>query len=476
MEDIVIIGGGVIGTLIAYACSRYNCNVTLIEKENDVANSTSMANSAIIHAGYDPRDNTLKAAMNLRGAQLYPTLCRELKVDYKQVGSLVVAMNDEQCAALAELKARADQRGIVVSLIDGDEARALESHLSNRVVQALFCESTAIVTPWKIAIAAMETAMGNGTRLLLNEEVKAITKLADGYEVESATQKIKTRMVINCAGLYADRISAMVNGQAHFKINPKKGEYFVLSKRCHELVKHVLYPVPTAKGKGVLAVPTIHGNILLGPNAAEHDDCDDVATTSMGLAEVLEKTSEMLDEVPASEIIHSFSGNRPTTAEDDFIIEESCPHFIDVAGIDSPGLASAPAIAEKVMKEFVLPAFDLQPRSILKHRQKNVVLSECGEEEKKQYIAHNPRYGEIICRCEQVSAQEIIDCIKRSCGARSVVGVKKRVRPGMGDCQGGFCEPLVVRLLSETLKIPMEEVDYNQKGSHILYKMTKGER
>ena len=165
-----------------------------------------------------------------------------------------------------------------------------------------------------------------------------------------------------------------------------------------------------------------------------------------------------------------------SAAEDDFIIEESCPHFIDVAGIDSPGLASAPAIAEKVMKEFVLPAFDLQPRSILKHRQKNVVLSECSEEEKKQYIAHNPRYGEIICRCEQVSAQEIIDCIKRSCGARSVVGVKKRVRPGMGDCQGGFCEPLVVRLLSETLKIPMEEVDYNQKGSHILYKMTKGER
>ena len=476
MEDIVIIGGGIIGTLIAYACSKYNCNVTLIEKENDVANSTSMANSAIIHAGYDPFDHTLKAAMNLRGAQLYPTLCKELKVDYKQIGSLVVAIDDEQCETLKELKQRADHRGIDVSLIDGDEARAMESHLSEHVKQALYCASTAIVTPWKIAIAAMETAMSNGTRLMLNEEVIAIHQCEGGYEVETPSTKIKTRFVINCAGLYADKISAMLHGQARFKIVAKKGEYFVLSKRCCDFVKHVIYPVPTSKGKGVLAVPTVHGNILLGPNAAVHEDCEDTSTTPQGLAEVLAKAKLMLNDIPTSEVIHSFSGNRPTCEANDFIIEESSPCFIDVAGIDSPGLASAPAIAEKVLNDFVLKTFDLQQRSILKHRQKNVVLSECSEEEKQRYIAHNPRYAEIICRCEQVSAQEIVDCIKRSCGARSVVGVKKRVRPGMGDCQGSFCEPLVVKLLAETLKIPMEEVDYNQKGSPILSKMTKGER
>lgn len=475
MEDIIIIGGGVIGTLIAYACSRYNCNVTLIEKENDVANCTSMANSAIIHAGYDPQDNTLKAELNLRGVQLYPSLCKELKVDYKPIGSLVVALDEEQCEALKLLEERAKRRDISVSIIDGDEARRIEPNLSEKVKQALLCDSTAIVTPWKIAIAAMETAMGNGSRLVLNEEVTAIRKIEDGYEVETTTQKIQSHMVINCAGLYADKISAMINGEASFKIIPKKGEYFVLSKRCHSFVNHVIYPVPSSKGKGVLAVPTIHGNILLGPNANEHEDQDDVSTTALGLNEVMNKVKVMLKDVPVSDIIHSFSGNRPTTKNDDFIIEESRPNFIDVAGIDSPGLASAPAIAEKVMQDYVLKAFELQSRSILKHRQKNVVMAECSEDEKKQYIDLNPRYAEIVCRCEQVSAQEIVDCIKRSCGARSVVGVKKRVRPAMGDCQGSFCEPLVVKLLSETLKIPMEEVDYNQKGSHILTKMTKGE-
>lgn len=275
MEDIIIIGGGVIGTLIAYVCSRYNCNVTLIEKENDVANCTSMANSAIIHAGYDPQDNTLKAELNLRGAELYPSLCKELKVDYKTIGSLVVAFDEEQCEALKQLAKRAEQRGIVVSIIDGDEARRIEPNLSADVMQALFCASTAIVTPWKIAIAAMETAMGNGSRLLLNEEVKAIKHIENGYEIETTTQTLQSRLVINCAGLYADKISAMINGEAKFKIIPKKGEYYVLSKRAHSFINHVIYPVPTAKGKGVLAVPTIHGNVLLGPNANEHEDCEE---------------------------------------------------------------------------------------------------------------------------------------------------------------------------------------------------------
>ncbi len=444
MEDIIIIGGGIIGTLIAYACSRFNCNITLIEKENDVANCTSMANSAIIHAGYDPKENTLKAMLNLRGAKLYPALCQELKVDYRQVGSLVVAFDEAQSDQLEVLKKQAEQRGIEVSLLSGEQARELEPHLSDEVIKAMLCESTAIVTPWKVAIAAMETALSNGAMLYLNEEVKAIRPLEDGYEVITTHQQLKAKMVINCAGLAADKISAMVNGKANFKIIPKKGEYFVLKKQCRHLISLVIYPMPSEKGKGVLIVPTIHGNLLLGPNAQVHDDPNDLSTTQHGLAEVMEKARHLLKEIPSKAVIHSFSGNRPTCSHGDFIIEESAPNFIDVAGIDSPGLASAPAIAEKVMRDFVLKTFHFQRRSILKHRQKNVVISECSEEEKQRYIDLNPRYAEIICRCEQVSAQEIIDCIKRSCGARSVMAVKKRVRPGMGGCQGAFCEPFVV--------------------------------
>ena len=238
----------------------------------------------------------------------------------------------------------------------------------------------------------------------------------------------------------------------------------------------MIYPTPSKKyGKGVLVVPTVHGNMLLGPNAEWQEDKDDVSTSTDGLQYVRDNISKIVKNVPFHEIIHSFSGLRPSCDRHDFIIEESSvKNFINVAGIESPGLASAPAIAEKVLEEFVLKRFDLNKRMFFAHRVKNVVISECSDEQKARYIKQNPNYAKMVCRCEQVSEQEIVDCIRRKCGARSVVGVKKRVRPGMGKCQGGFCEPLIIKILARELKIKPTEVDYNGKGSPVLVLPSKG--
>lgn len=478
MEDIIIIGGGIIGTLIACQCARFNCNVTVIDKENDIANCTSMSNSAIIHAGYDPSAGSLKEAMNVRGARLYPQLCKDLKVDYERIGSLVVGSSEEELSILKELKEKADLRGIVSNIIEQAEIRALEPNISDEVKCALYCEETAIVTPWKVAIAAMEEAMDNGAHCVFNQEIIAIKKIDDGFElVSKAGKNYQAYMVINCAGLYADDIHEMACGTRDFEITPRKGEYFVLNNNVSGYVKHVIYPTPSKVGKGVLIVPTIHGNMLLGPTAYDINSKEDVSTTQDGLSFVRGNIEKIVKNVPYQEIIHSFSGNRPSCDRNDFIIEEShVKGFIDVAGIDSPGLASAPAIAEKVVQELILPSFNFENRMVFKHRRKNVEMEKCTLEERQKYIEMNPRYGEIICRCERVSAQEIINCIKRNCGARSVVGVKKRVRPGMGKCQGGFCEPLVVKLLAETLNISPLEVDYKDEGSKVLLFKSKGEQ
>lgn len=477
MEDIIIIGGGIIGSLIAYNCSKFDCNVLLLEKENDIANKTSMANSAIIHAGYDPSDNTLKAEMNIKGARRYPSLCKELKVDFKQIGSLVVACDDEQMETLKRLHKQANSRGIETKIIERDEILQLEKNISDDVKQALYCAQTGIVTPWKVAIAAMETAMANQCKCELNQEVIDIRKEDDVFIVKTKDHEYRGKMVINCAGLYADKINEMVTHQKDFTMTPRKGEYFVLSRNASDFVNHVIYPTPSSKfGKGVLVVPTVHGNMLLGPNAMWQEDKEDVSTSTEGLQFVRDNISKVVKNVPFHEIIHSFSGLRPTCDRHDFIIEESSvKNFINVAGIESPGLASAPAIAEKVLEEFVLKRFDLQKRMFFAHRVKNIVMSECDSVQKERYIKQNPNYGKMVCRCEQVSEQEIVDCIRRKCGARSVVGVKKRVRPGMGKCQGGFCEPLIVKILARELKIDPSEVDYNGKGSPVLVCPSKGE-
>lgn len=470
MYDVIIIGAGITGTLIARQLSCYDLKTAVVERCFDIADGATMANSAIVHTGYDPEDGTLKAELNVKGAKMYKTLCEDLGCLYKIVGSFVAACGKEEEQHLSVLKERAMRRGISVEEMNGDEARTREKNLSEDVSSALFFPDTAVIYPWEVAIAAMENAMHNGVELFLDTTVESIEKKAAGFVINTDNGSFETKMVISCAGTHAKEIASMVSSAVPYDITPRKGEYYVLDQNT-DFVHSIVFPVPGIKGKGILAVPTVYGNVLIGPNSAYCSDIDDVDHSDMGLAEVKKGIGKTMKDVPFHKVIRNFAGLRPSSTMHDFVIMEypDAKHFIDVACIESPGLASAPAIAAYVMEHFVVPAFCCRKKAAFTLKRKRpLVMSELSFEERNAVIQNNPLYGKIICRCETISEGEIVDCIHSICGARSIKGVKKRVRPGMGRCQGGFCEPLVAKILARELGIPLDEVTLDGKTSEIL--------
>ena len=471
MYDVTIIGAGITGTVLARELSQYQLKIALIEKENDIADGATMANSAIVHTGYDPEDGTMKAKMNVAGARLYEQLCRDLGCKYKTVGAFIAACGEEEEAHLDVLADRAERREIPYRFLSGDEARELEKNLSDNVTKVLDFYTTAVIYPWEVACACAETAVNNGTDLFLNSPCTGIEKTEQGYIIHTPERDLLSRTVVNAAGVYADRIAAMVNEDPGFVITPRRGEYYVLDQDAH-YVDHIVFPVPSeTKGKGVLAVPTVYGNTLIGPNSDYVDDRDDNGTSAEGLAYVRQNINKTMKNVPLYRSIRTFSGLRPTSSNPDFIIEEdpSSEGFFNIASIESPGLASAPGIAKYVTEELLAKRIPLirDPEAVMT-REAPVVLSELSDEERNELIRKNPLYGRIVCRCEQVSEGEIVDCIHRTCGATTVKGVKKRVRPGMGRCQGGFCEPLVLGILARELHISELDVVLDSKKSRIL--------
>ena len=465
MYDIIIIGAGIVGTILAKDLSQFHCKVALLDKENDVANGATNANSAIIHTGYDPEDNTLKAKLNVEGARMYESLCEELHCKYKTVGAFIVACGEEEEKHLDVLADRAKRRNISFEWLSGDQAREKEKNLSLSVTKALNFYTTAVVYPWQIAEACAEVAVNNGVELLLNHEVIGINQSQDCYIVHTSSGDLETKMIINASGIYADQIHKMVFKEIKYEMKPKRGEYYVLDNDI-SFVEHIIFPVPSKKGKGVLAVPTVYGNTLLGPNSELQDD---TGTSRDGLASVKENIQKTMQNVPYQKVIRTFAGLRPSSTSKDFIIEEVIPNFIDVASIESPGLASAPAIAKYVIENFVSKRITLENNpDATQTRKKPVVMCELNDEEKNEMIRKNPLYGKIICRCESISEQEIIDCIHKPVGARSIKGVKKRVRPGMGRCQGGFCEPYVLEILARELNLSPLEVLQDGQHSNVL--------
>lgn len=472
MYDIVIIGAGIIGTMLARDLSAFHLETAVIEKNSDVADGTTMANSAIVHTGYDPEEGTLKAKLNVQGARLYPKLCQDLACHYKTVGALIAACGKEEEKHLDILAQRADERGIPYRRYDGNQAGEVEPGLSENVTAVLDFHTTAVIYPWEVAISCMENAMNNGTQLYLNETVTSIDSTDNGYCVHTDHRDFETRMVINCAGICSASIHDMITTERDFTITPRKGEYYVLDQDARP-VSHIVFPVPGPKGKGVLAVPTVYGNTLIGPNAMDMEDQIDVSTTYEGLAYVRQAISKTIANVPWNGNIRTFAGLRASSSRHDFIIEEvkGHPGFIDVCGIESPGLASAPAISQYIVNTFVIPCLEPEKNeSACMTLQPQVYMNELSDEEKNAKILSNPLYAKIICRCENISEQEIIDCIHRPCGARSIKGVKKRVRPGMGRCQGGFCEPRVLSILARELGISVMDVCLDGPGSEILRK------
>lgn len=464
MKTIAVIGAGIVGSFLAYDLTQYEeVEVILFEKHGDVAQETSKANSAIVHAGYDPVDGTLKAKLNKRGAKMYQNICKQLGCGYQACGGYVLASNEEEVEILQELYARGKKRGITVEIKEREEVVKNEKNLSKHIHKALWVPDTAIITPWEVCEALVEEALWNGLQLHLHEEVLDIKACEKGYVIRSDKGQYSVDMLVNAAGLGAQKIMEMVEAESLFTITPKRGQYYVLAKRSQPYVSHVLYPAPSKAGKGVLAVPTIYGNILLGPTSEILKKVDNATTTS-GLQEVQEKVEKIIQHVPYQEVIHSYSGCRPTGNNNDFYIEESrrCKGIFHLGCIDSPGLASAPAISEYVIVDLMKLPLTFHKKKHIVHRQKPLIMRNLSETKQQALIQKHPGYGHIVCYCEQISEQEVVDCIHRKCGAHSIAGVKMRVRPGMGKCQGGYCEVEIAKLLARELQIPLHEVQYDE--------------
>lgn len=479
MYDVAIIGAGIIGAGIARELMRYRLKVVVLEKDNDVADGTTKANSAIVHAGYDAPFGSKKGRFNVEGNAMYKQVCEDLDVEFQQIGSLVLAFDEEDRPTLEELLENGKRLGVPgLEIIEADRIREIEPHVSHKAIAALYAPTAGIVGPWELAISYMENAMDNGAELRLNSEVTAIEKGEKGFRITVPTGTVEAKVVINAAGVYADKIYGMVT-DPDFEIHPRRGEYFLLDKEMNGLVNTVVFQCPTKMGKGVLVSPTVHGNVIIGPNAEDLTDKEALNTTAEGLKFVRDHALLTVEDLPFHMNITTFSGLRAEPSTGDFIIEESTavPGFINTAGIKSPGLSSAPAIAVHVADELVRgilgdamkknPAFNPKTR-------KKIRFAEMSDEKKADLIRVEPSFGRIICRCETITEGEIVDAIHRNAGARTINGVKRRCRPGAGRCQGGFCGPRVVEILARELKISPMEVEQESKDSHILVGETKG--
>jgi glycerol-3-phosphate dehydrogenase len=478
MYDVIVIGAGVIGTAIARELSRFEMNTLILERDNDVSNGTTKANSALIHAGYDAPFDSLKGKFNARGNEMFDVVCDELDVPFKRIGSLVVAHNDEEIETLKNLKENGEKLNIPgLKIISKDEVKEKEPNLNDDIIAALYAPTAGIIGPWELAIAYAENAIDNGVQLKLNHEVKSITKVDDWFLVSTNKGEFKTKYVVNAAGVYADKIYGMVTDTPEFSITPRRGQYYLLDKEAKLLVNHIVIPKPNKMCKGTLITHTEHGNTLVGPDSENLDlnDKEATNTTLDRLNHVKELASKITDKIPYRLNITTFAGLRAEPSTDDFIVEESkVAGFVNVAGIKSPGLSSAPAIAEYVIEIISKMNNGLKVNDTFNPlRRKMHRFEEMTNEERQEMIEKDPSYGRIICRCEMITEGEIVDAIHRSAGGTTLNGIKRRVRPGAGRCQGGFCGPRVAEILSRELGIEMVDVQQENVGSYILTGETK---
>ncbi len=470
--DVAVIGAGVVGGMVARELTKYRLSVIIVDKENDVACGASKANSGIIHGGFDPEPDTLKAKLNAEGvAKLYKT-AKELNVPHKNNGSLVCAFSTEEDEAVKELYNRGVQNGIRgMSVISGDEARAIEPNLSPEVTSVLNVPSAGIICPYELTIAAVGNAMKNGAELQTDFTVTSIINADGVFTVNSADgRSVSAKYIINCAGCYSDKVAAMV-GDTSFEIIPRAGQYILLDKKEGARVSHTIFQVPSKEGKGILVSPTVDGNLLTGPTAEAVDCPLCVNTTPDGLATVQRLAAKSVPTVQFREVITSFCGVRSSEKNGDFIISESKAQkgFVNVAAIDSPGLTSCVAIAEYTVDILRKMGVELVENADFDGtREDPHFFRHMTDEEKNEYVKKHPTYGKIICRCETVTEGEIRDAIRRDPKPQDIDGVKRRTRSGMGRCQGGFCKPFVMKLIAEENRTAMENVTKNGKASNMV--------
>lgn len=476
MYDVLIIGCGVVGAATAYQLSRYNIKLAVLEAENDVACGATKANSAIIHAGYDPKPGTLMAKLNVRGSVLTKQICEKLDVKYKQVGSLVVAFSSEELQILQNLYQQGIQNGVPrLELLTGEDLFQKEPHLSKNAVAGLYAPSAAIIEPWDFCLAMAQTAVQNGAHIFLSHKVTSIEKTAAGYLVHTPNKSFATRTILNAAGVFADEIHNMA-ARPSFTILPHSGQYYLLDKSEGNRVNHVIFQCPSQDGKGVLVAPTVHGNLIVGPN---HKACGktQLDTTAQGLSFVKNSAQKSVDGIDFSANIRNFCGIRATSDQEDFILcpVADAPGFFDLAGIKSPGLSAAAAIGEyacNLLKDY---GISLVEKPLFHDSRNKIRFKELTSSQKAALIAQDSSYGHVVCRCETITEGEILACLHSAIPPVSLDGVKRRTSAGMGRCQGGFCGPKVLALIAREQNISPLEVPLDKAESYILSASTKEE-
>lgn len=450
--DVVIIGAGVCGCAAAMALSRYQLNIAVLEKGEDVCVGASKANSAIVHAGFDAKPGTKKAAFNVAGSRMMPALCEELHVPYSRCGSLVLGFGEGDRAALEALKRRGEENGVAeLRIVETEELHAMEPKLSGEAGPALWAPTAGIVCPFELTAAMAENAAMNGAEFRFNCAVTDIEPVQNGWRIRCGERFFETACVVNAAGLHSAEVHNMVS-ETKLRMAPRRGEYILLDKKCGALVSRTVFQLPTAMGKGTLVTPTAHGNILVGPTAEDIDDPEDTATTAEGLAKLRATAVRSVAELPFKSAITGFSGLRAHLEDgEDFLMDFAAPGFLDLVGIESPGLSSAPAIGAWVAEQCAAHLDAMKRNDYKSGRPAPIRVSELSFEERAALIEKDSAYGQIICRCEGITEGEIRDAIRRSPGAKSLDGVKRRTRAGMGRCQGGFCAARVMEILAHEL-------------------------
>lgn len=475
MYDVAIIGSGIVGAACAYRLSRFNLKTVVIEKNNDVCCGTTKANSAIIHAGYDPKPNTLMARLNVEGSKMTQEICEKLDIPYKQIGSLVAAFSEEEAKTIEELYQRGIKNGVQgVKVIGKDELKKLEPNISDEAVCALYAPTAAIVNPWEYGLAMAETAVRNGTEIMLEAEVTGIDKNENSWNIHTAKGDIEAAYVINAAGVNSDDIHNMV-AEETFRILPSAGEYYLLDKSEGTRVSHIVFQCPNKEGKGTLVAPTVHGNLIVGPNSVSGDK-EDISTKTASLDFIRETALKSVPSIAFRENIRNFTGIRANSTINDFIIEFAAEHFLDLAGIKSPGLSAAPAIAKMAEEMLIENGLEAVEKENFIDKRTHIVFKHLSAPVKNQVIYQNPASGRVICRCETITEGEIIAALNSPIPPVSLDGIKRRAGSGMGRCQGGFCGPKILEIMAKFKNTDYENILQDNTGSYILTEPTKNGR
>lgn len=479
MYDVLIVGCGVVGAATAYQLSKYNLSVCVCERYNDVANGCTKANTAILHAGFDCPIGSTEARLNLRGIKLAKEICEMLDVERKEMPTFIVAFdNEHDLNYIQELYKRGVANGVEgVRIVDRDEALKLEPGLNPDIKAVLYAPGSAIINPWEYCIAMAETAVRNGVEVKLENEVTAIAKKEDYFVVTTTKGVYEAKYVINAGGGWSAQVYELVGGHDLHQTN-LAGQYYVLDKNQGNKVHSIIFPCPDEHGfKGICVTPTVHGNLLVGPDCYEVPDGDHVGTDPLTLENLKTEGHKSVPDIDFREIIHEYAGVRPNTQIPDFVIGESpiCQHFINLAGIKSPGLSSAPAIAEEAEKILQECGLLMEKKEQFIDSRKRIIFRYLDEAAKEKIIKENPLYGRIICRCETVTEGEIVEAIHRPIVPRTVDAIKRRCNAGMGRCQGGFCGPRVHEILARELGTNEKEILMDEQGTYIITSTIKEE-